>query len=629
MAEMVNALGESNLNQTINDLAELCPHDGTTLSSGPFSTFRLTPVDCPVPDPGPGSESPPNLAHLERAGFVDLDVVSPLLFLSPAEEMAPSSPGFRAAELEFDSWNLVDLDFDDSASVNHDAFVAQAISDREPSATLPLMMSAPDDFSWEIPSDVRFLLDHFAEQYVDIVSLIKNQKSPWRILHLPSALSTFGELVIWRTPDHFRVSLFYAILALSAFHLDRLSGTDHGAGHLWTVGTSHYMRARSELRKGLALKANGTKPAKYKDILVALLTMVTVCITSGTMEDARAYLLQAEMLIRRRGLPKPRKSRKVKILHSIFVFLRVIEESTYIHPESQRRVSYEAAKSASSKRYPSLDLHVITGTQTVDSLQIITWDNLAEADLEPDGRSVFTMVYGMPETLFVLMSHITCLANEVRQNKRTSSGVDPLMLQDLEKRIKIVEELLCNFNATSSSTGVVPQGHFGSDPLLENLSGMFDGSEVMDHPETGQDEAPRSNHVAVVMDHMIRATQSALLIYFYRQVRDVNPRILQPLVKEVKDHLLACENYKTVHGIASSSLVWPGFVAAIEAHDENDFLDLSACLRGCGERSGLRNFDRAAAIAADMRSERLAMAQSCTPNWRDVLQDKHIPLVCS
>jgi arginine metabolism regulation protein II len=128
---------------------------------------------------------------------------------------------------------------------------------------------------------------------------------------------------------------------------------------------------------------------------------------------------------------------------------------------------------------------------------------------------------------------------------------------------------------------------------------------------------------------MIRATQSALLIYFYRQVRDVNPRILQPLVKEVKDHLLACEDYKTVHGIASSSLVWPGFVAAIEAHDENDFLDLSACLRGCGERSGLRNFDRAAAIAADMRYERLAMAQSCTPNWRDVLQDKHIPLVCS
>lgn len=347
------------------------------------------------------------------------------------------------------------------------------------------------------------------------------------------------------------------------------------------------------------------------------------------MEDARAYLLQAEMLIRRRGLPKPRKSRKVKILHSIFVFLRVIEESTYVYPQSQQQVSSEAAQSSSSKRYPSLDLHIGTGTQTLDSAQALTWDDLAEADLEPDGRSVFTMVYGLPETLFVLMSHITCLANEVRQNKRTSTTVDPLMLQDLEKRIKAVEELLCNFKATSAAGTLVHQEHSRPGPLLEDLSGMFDVFELLNYPETRQDEEPRSNHVAVIMDHTIRAIQSALLIYFYRQVRDINPVILQPLVKEVKDHLLACENLKAVHGIASSSLVWPGFVAAVEAHDENDFLDLSACLRGCGERSGLRNFDRAAAIAAEIRQERLAMARTCTPSWRDVLQDRHIPLVCS
>lgn len=279
MARMVNALSESNLNQTINNLAELCPDDGTTISSGPFSAFRVTPVDCPVLAPGPGPEK--NLADLERTGPVDLNVVSPLLFSPLAEEMAPPSPDLEAPEFDFDSWNLVDLDFDNSASINHELAAAQATGSQEPAATLPLMMSAPDDFAWKIPSDVRFLLDHFAEQYVDIVSLIKNQKSPWRILHLPSALSTFGELVIWRTPDHFRISLFYAILALSAFHLDRLSGSSDGAGHWWAVGTSHYMRARSELRKGLSLEANGTKQAKYKDILMALLTMVTVCVSSS------------------------------------------------------------------------------------------------------------------------------------------------------------------------------------------------------------------------------------------------------------------------------------------------------------------------------------------------------------
>ncbi|OKL63891.1 hypothetical protein UA08_00884 [Talaromyces atroroseus] len=95
----------------------------------------------------------------------------------------------------------------------------------------------------------RFLLDHYKSQMGKLFSPLRVQKSPWSILHFPSALSAFSELSIFKKTTHAKASLFYSILAVSAFNWDKLDVEQkENTTYWWMTGEHFKCLAEKELK---------------------------------------------------------------------------------------------------------------------------------------------------------------------------------------------------------------------------------------------------------------------------------------------------------------------------------------------------------------------------------------------
>ncbi|KAF1986099.1 hypothetical protein K402DRAFT_333127 [Aulographum hederae CBS 113979] len=461
-------------------------------------------------------------------------------------------------------------------------------------------MPRPDDFdNHAIPADAKLLLDH-CRDFLDVLSPLRNQKSFWKVLHLPSALTTLSEYVLWKSAGHARLSLLYSLLSVSAFHLDRTSGNEQEQGYWWSVGESYNTKARRELQWSLREELVGPKKAKYKDLAMAMLTMVTVAVTNGKLADARLYLLDAERLITLRGIQKTNKSRKVRLLHTQFLFLRVIEESSFTYTSREERDLTALVAQQKPTRFPSLVLHN-AGDAPDKALDPFAMDSLIEGP-DANGWSLFSQIYGVPESLVVLMSHAVYLSREKNIKRELSRG-GATNAGDFEQRCKGVEDLLCNWT------------------LPECIKAMGSSSTLTCATEA-EVQANKS-----IMEHSAGALHAALMIYFYRLVRDVNPVMVQHLVKQVLEHLEAAEYEKEKHSVNSAGIMWPGFIAACEALDETTFDEAVTWLRTSGTQSGIRAFDRAADAATKVWKARKASRTHV--DWTDVLENCQISLVLS
>lgn len=286
------------------------------------------------------------------------------------------------------------------------------------------------------------------------------------------------------------------------------------------------------------------------------------------------------------------------MLHAMFLYLRIMEEATFVYPLSSDSDFFKHSFSTpSSARYPSLAGHKWFGTQE-DGVptNYRELDDFLEA-AGPNVRPLFPRIYGIPESLIVLMSHITYLCCEVRQTK-AHPHPSPEYADDFNKRCKIVEGLLCDWKAEGEES--IPT----TDPPTTTSS-----------TSSSSEETPSAMDGATTnADHAAQAFHAALVIFFYREVKDIHRFLLQHLVRKIKAHLLALEGEKVAQNIASASTIWPGFIAAVEALDHADFADVSAWMRSCADRYGLRSFDRAADVAADIWGARQCAGRD-VGNW--------------
>lgn len=135
------------------------------------------------------------------------------------------------------------------------------------------------DVSDVIPDDARFLLEHYKFHHLKMFSPIWNHKSPWRIMHLPTALQTFATLLLTGNDTCIRTSIFYSVMAVSAFTADRLSSTAALPSRWNDAGCRYHQRARAYLQMGLKTEIVGTKKVKYKEMLMAFLGMIALCVS--------------------------------------------------------------------------------------------------------------------------------------------------------------------------------------------------------------------------------------------------------------------------------------------------------------------------------------------------------------
>lgn len=127
-----------------------------------------------------------------------------------------------------------------------------------------------------VPPEAADLLRYFKENVISLSFPLKNcRKCPWQAVHLPAAMTAFAELSVNHTTSHTRLSLFYSLLAASCLHK---YARDQSADGLEISANRFKEAAKKHLELALNEEVLGARRAKYKEILMAVLSMVMLSV---------------------------------------------------------------------------------------------------------------------------------------------------------------------------------------------------------------------------------------------------------------------------------------------------------------------------------------------------------------
>lgn len=250
-----------------------------TLQNGPFRVFRGQTVDF-----GMESRQSPFQMDSWTSPLHNLDnaLVDPILRTSTYKTHS------MASSLQEERPQLQEA-FDDILSQDEGSSAIAADFPSFISSLIPIELSpecAADVKDIDM-STVKLLLDHYQNTLVPRLTPAEvPYKSPWKTLYIPNILSTVGDIVLSGNGSNAKVSLMFSALAISAFNLHGLEKPNSGASvsqaRDWSeLGRLYRERATKRLKSSLlVLSSTQTKKEKYKDILMALLSMITICVSS-------------------------------------------------------------------------------------------------------------------------------------------------------------------------------------------------------------------------------------------------------------------------------------------------------------------------------------------------------------
>lgn len=200
--------------------------------------------------------------------------------------------------------------------------------------TMPLPKSlAIDKFgipttSLNVLPTTRYLLNYYIEDVADMMTVIPLPKNPWKFIYFPRAIMAVGELASLGKTSSARNALVNALLAVSAFNLQ--SKFERGSDEMkFYVNLGIQLRQQATNFLSECLQEDILNQ-KYKDVLVAVLSMVTIDVAWGTMSACKIHLDHCEKIIEKKMSVKKRLSPKAVILHRIFSCLKLIQDSTCI-----------------------------------------------------------------------------------------------------------------------------------------------------------------------------------------------------------------------------------------------------------------------------------------------------------
>ncbi|KAL8851726.1 MAG: hypothetical protein Q9221_003336 [Calogaya cf. arnoldii] len=212
------------------------------------------------------------------------------------------------------------------------------------------------------------------------------------------------------------------------------------------------------------------------------------------------------------------------------------------------------------------ELPLATNGQLDDFLRVDTHETDSEPDFEDNKEpetgirdihledlrqwpgTMYLQIYSIPETWLSLVSQTTRLANVMDVVNASNGGVPYSFSASLRNKSARLETMICS------------QASKTVDSLLSDIhsNGTNDG--------TGSDASISAT--GPPSEAMLRALNSALVIFFYRRIRDVHPCILQIHVNEViealKDFDRGIVQYPRYRG-GNVGTPWPAFMAGCEA----------------------------------------------------------------
>ncbi|KAF2660229.1 hypothetical protein K491DRAFT_589703 [Lophiostoma macrostomum CBS 122681] len=586
-------------------------NDGTglvnnDLSYGPFGVFKLVQTSqqhsplshslsqhrgiesdrSPLTDPDYSMSQRTHLDDIGTSGDLLLDITLwdfSTEFASGCENLGSLNstpeflrcftPDFRSVETQDQhrTFHRHDITAPDASS-SFNEFIEQQIG-------YPVSALSPGNL---LPSEATYLLSHYRNSVIGLLSPPAYHKMHWHILHLPSVMHTFAVLTLGDSPGNASLSIFFGILAISAFSLRSTPSGDQPS--TWDAkGGTYRLQAQQYLKLVLQEAFCNPKRAKYKDVLMCLLTMVTVSMFSGNWEQTECFLLDAESFIRYRGLTKPRKSRKVRLLHHSYAYHRLFHESTHFltddtnqGSEHERVPGQESSPSPCRKAFRlaqwsgTLDKKLLEKKslqQGIDDLHLEIPGDFTET-LYPD-------TFGIPESFLALLSQIIRLGNEKDICDQDISRTR-LSLGDFFNRATVLEKCVIQWNRP---------------PNLRNRDGLSYQTPFGD----------TENHI---LSYYHLALYHALTIYFYRRIYNLDASMLQEEVKATLDALTQYEQDDSRSTRYTSGIVWPGFIAACEALDPEVQDAFRSWFDRCAWCSGLKTFELSKSAAEQIWKRR-------------------------
>ncbi|KAH0829632.1 C6 transcription factor [Fonsecaea pedrosoi] len=447
----------------------------------------------------------------------------------------------------------------------------------------------PDDID---PAEAQLLLTHFKDRVLPQLRIMPvEKKSPWEVNNLNAAVLTLARLtyMVSQPVSYAALANLQALLALSAKHM--VAHTDESSGGYWQSFAANIInKAKENLQCALRNEIKGTNAAKYKDLLMAILAMVTYATLYDNQADARAYMIDAERLLRLRGLAKRTISRKARELHHVYTWTRIVEESTFVLRNYESTRAKGAVGTARSGEVAAIQPHSGPNHRLDDFLRLDTSipDSEIEAGAEKDNEtgqhdihledsrefppSMYTELYGISEKWLSLVSQTTRLANFVDSMELDKDRCDIVFMEAIERRKQRLENMVCAFAARD-----LPNA---DDQALSTT---------------------RRPSVELARESMVHALNSALVIFFYRRIRRVNPLILQEHVKTVIQALKTYDAACRETGIRGTGSPWPAFMAGCEAL----YLPQKEYLKGWFERAfAVTGFTRLTVAKACMEEPR-------------------------
>ncbi|XWW97839.1 hypothetical protein V2A60_005826 [Cordyceps javanica] len=397
-----------------------------------------------------------------------------------------------------------------------------------------------------IPAHAAVLLQYLKSEVLETASSSSSRDlSPWKLLLLPCALETIAEISLWNTASFARRSTLSTLLAKSAFHLSKAAPHGESAASFWlSIGKDHQNAAQELLKSALRNEVEGE--LKYTEMLMAILSVGVVSVYYDDTEAVSTLLLDAERLIRSRGLPAA-KTFQHRILHHMYTHLRVILESTNV---AAQLICHDG------RQEPNPEVRLLQGN-TTRNFSIDT-QNLGDLDLtrqksedvgyndihlDVSGKwhaTLYPEIFGVPESLMTLLSQTISLANE-KPRLEAKGLADPAVSAALSEHIGTLEQQIWSWSLQGSSIACGPR---------LPLSLQNEDSAAHDRPET---------------ESMILAMHQALIIYFYRRVYHVSAMIVQPHVRKSLELIQPCLDMARFDSDFSVSIAWLIFIAVCEA----------------------------------------------------------------
>ncbi|KAF2144335.1 uncharacterized protein K452DRAFT_350018 [Aplosporella prunicola CBS 121167] len=486
------------------------------------------------------------------------------------------------------------MDTLDTAAIGNTSNESPNTLSRDFAITQTYLTPVGRPFEQSLSPDIPVLLRYCKSNFAMSPPRLGRRLSPWQRLFVPYVMETFGELTLGDNTSCPRLAIFYAVLANSAFHLQYFSPSQNHEPYWLENGIKYQKMAKEYLKKALQTEYVGNSQVKYKELLMAILAMAISSVFNEP-QNIRIFLHDAELLILRRGVPKQKKSFKVRLLHHMYTHLRIIAESTAIssRQESQHSQS-EADLTAVSRtfRLPEESLNANLDPSSEKTMEL----GYNDIHLKVQGRwtkTMYTDIYGIPESLMTLLSQTICLANE-------------------KKRL----EGLAATNAQISAALMRHTSTLEQNIWSWSVSGAMDraGTEYANTPESvGIDQN--------AVKYMALALHQSLLIYFYRRVYNVNAMILQDFVRKTLDYLLVCAIQGAGDQDFAATISWSGFIAACEAVTPELQEKALQCLSMFNKRSIFFASGEIVRIAQEVWKHRKECGDR-NISWMDMMSDK-------